>query len=223
MEATATWMEEQVRRRRQRQPPVPPLRAARQTGERARRVRLNLNQYGNWAFFEYLSSRFGVGIVRSIWNGPLSRVRATGSPARRVAVELRDRGGLPAVFAGYAAGNTIPAHTYPEGSAWPAHRWPSWRLSADRPRRSTAFRIDHLSSRSARICPSALTRRRWRARISVDGPAAVRPRPYLIRATRERGPVGEAVHARQRGRRTGRAALQQPQGAQRDDPLANAS
>jgi len=184
MEATATWMEERYA------DAVNDNRLYLPFGQLGRPASVldvfssDLNQYGNWAFFEYLSSRFGVGIVRSIWD---EAAAFEGAPdrysSRAVAVELRGRGGLPAVFASYAAGNTIPEHTYPEGRAWPsAPMAESWRLSADRPRRSTAFRIDHLSSRSARIAPaSALTARRWRARISVDGPAQrSAPAAYLI-------------------------------------------
>ena len=60
MEATATWMEERVADDDQRQPAVPPLRPGRRARRPARHLQpAGFNQYGNWAFFEYLSSRYG--------------------------------------------------------------------------------------------------------------------------------------------------------------------
>jgi hypothetical protein len=185
MEATATWMEERyadsINDNRQFLPygqlgkPGSVLDVFNRSG---------WNQYGNWAFFEYLSSRYGTGFIRSIWN---EAGAFDGAPdrfsSRAVEVRLRDKGGLPAVFAAYAAGNTIPGHTYPEGKAWPkASIAQKWKLSAGRPKRSDAFRIDHLSSRNAKIVPaSTLTAKNWRVRISVDGPTtASDPAAYLI-------------------------------------------
>jgi hypothetical protein len=185
MEATATWMEERyaddVNDNRQF------LRFG-QVGRPASVLDVfdanGWNQYGNWAFFEYLSGRFGVGFVRSIWN---EAAAFEGGPdrfsSRAVEVRLRDVGGLPAVFGAYAAGNTVPGHTYPEGSAWPkASIARTWTLSAARPRRSEAFRIDHLSSRNAKVVPaSTLGASTWRVRIGIDGPlAASDPTAYVI-------------------------------------------
>ncbi len=78
MEATATWMEERfaddVNDNRQYLPygqvgnPSRPLDTFNRQG---------FNQYGNWTFFEYLSNRFGTGIVRQIW----SRAGAYQAPA----------------------------------------------------------------------------------------------------------------------------------------------
>ena len=185
MEATATWMEERyadsINDNRQFLPygqlgaPGSVLDVFNRAG---------WNQYGNWAFFEYLSSRYGVDFVRSIWN---EAGAFEGAPdrfsSRAVEVRLRDKGGLPAVFAAYAAGNTIPGHTYSEGNAWPkASIAQKWNLSAGRPKRSKAFRIDHLSSRNAKVVPaSTLTAKNWKVRISVDGPTtASDPAAYLI-------------------------------------------
>jgi hypothetical protein len=207
MEATATWMEERyadgVNDNRQ-------FLSYGQLGKPASVLDVfsssGWNQYGNWAFFEYLSSNYGVGFVRSIWN---EAGAFEGAPdrfsSRAVEVMLRDHGGLPAVFARYAAGNTIPAHTYPEGSAWPkVPMAEKWRLSADRPRRSQAFRIDHLSARNARIAPGPnLTARDWRVRVAVDGPAAASaPAAYLVieresgRLSLKRLPLGSAGDGR---------------------------
>jgi hypothetical protein len=147
------------------------------------------NQYGNWAFFEYLSSLYGVDLVRSIWNGAAA---FEGAPDRfstqAVAVELRAHGGLPAVFARYAAGNTVPERVYPEGGAWPrAATVADWTLTPRAPRRSTTYRIDHLSSRSTKIVPgSRLAAQNWQVRIVVDGPAQ-RSRPAAHLVTRHRG------------------------------------
>ena len=85
MESTATWMEERfadgVNDNRQYLPygqlalpgiPWTPI------------SRRRLHQYGNWPFFEYLSSRYGHGIVRTIWNKAATFKGAPDStPSRR--------------------------------------------------------------------------------------------------------------------------------------------
>lgn len=184
MEASATWMEEQVAdgvddnrqylRYGQLGEPARPLDAYRTQG---------FGQYGNWAFFEYLSSRFGTSIVRSIWNRA-GEYRGAGRQYSTAAVAraLAKRGGFVSAYAGFAAGNTVPARTYAEGRAWPRPAAPAatWRLTRDRPRAATTLTINHLASRSIRIDPQAGVRGR-ELHLTVDGPAArTDPAAYLL-------------------------------------------
>ena len=194
MEATATWMEEQVaddvNDNRQY---LPSGSSADRRASSTSFKRSGWNQYGNWAFFEYLSSRYGVDLVRSIWNG--AGAFEGGSPTGTPPGPWRSRcghGGLPAVFARYAAGNTIPERVYPEGSAWPrAAIAADWTLSAGAPTRSTAYRIDHLSSRSTKIVPgSTLDAQNWQVRIAVDGPGQ-RSHPAAHLVTQRPGRAGD--------------------------------
>ena len=121
MEATATWMEERLadsaNDNRQYLPygqvrdPSQPLDSA---GGGA------LNQYGNWAFFEFLSQRFGRDIVRQIWNRMAADKKSPDDYSTRAVVKvLKKKGGFAKVYAEFAAGNTVPGRTYPEGGRWP--------------------------------------------------------------------------------------------------------
>ena len=72
--------------------------------------------YGNWVWWEYLSSRFGRSIVREVWE----RLDANkGAPdhysTQGLVSALKSRGGFTKVFAAYAGANTVPAKTYAEG------------------------------------------------------------------------------------------------------------
>ena len=117
MEATATWMEERVaddvNDNRQYLPygqlgsPGRPLDLFKQQG---------FNQYGNWVFFEYLSHRFGNGVVRSIWTRA-GAYPGSGHQYSTTAVKgvLRKHGGFSSVYRSFAAANVFPGRTYDEG------------------------------------------------------------------------------------------------------------
>ena len=69
MEATATWMEERVADNvNDNRQYLPHGQVGKPAQSLDRFAEVGFNQYGNWAYFEYLSSRFGVPVVRSIWN-----------------------------------------------------------------------------------------------------------------------------------------------------------
>lgn len=186
MEATATWMEERVaddvNDNRQYLPygqvgnPARPLDTFNQQG---------FNQYGNWTFFEYLSNRFGTGIVRQIWSRagayPGSGYQYS-TAAVKGALEGR-RGGFTDVFRRFAAANTVPGRSYPEGGSWPvAPSSASWTLTKDAPRQSATTKIDHMASRNYVVRPDAgLKGKRWRLRIAIDGPGKqTAPAAYLV-------------------------------------------
>ncbi len=133
-------------------------------------------QYSNWIFWEFLSERYGVGIVKRV----IERAgTGQGLPndysiqaARRVLERLD---GWAQTFADYSAGNTVPASSYREGRFFPAAPLRGKAvLTARKPTYGRAERIDHLASRSFKVRPGAgLRGDRWRLRVAVDGPSRV--------------------------------------------------
>ncbi|MGZ4445484.1 MAG: MXAN_6640 family putative metalloprotease [Nocardioides sp.] len=174
MEATATWMEERyaddVNDNRQ----YLPYSQVKRPGSQLDFFNSNgFNQYGNWTFFEYLSSHYGNKVVRSIWD---KAGAFKGAPdlysIKAVKAVLAHHGGLTKVFGAYASGNTVPSRSYPEGSAYPsalvAHRW---TLGSKSRQRHASFTIDHLASQNAVVTPGpSLKGTRWAARFTVDAP-----------------------------------------------------
>jgi len=193
MEATSTWMEERfadkINDNRQYLPygqvrrPSTVLDVYNPQG---------FNQYGNWPFFEYLSSRFGVGVVRSIWNGA-GEFPDGGKKYSTEAVTgaLRHHGGFKAVFARYASANTAPARNYAEGSAWPkAAVSKRWTLSRDQRLGSAKLTVNHMASRNVVMSPDAsLTGSRWHGQVRVDGPGRAKSPAVYVVVVRESGEV----------------------------------
>lgn len=185
MEATATWMEERVaddvNDNRQYLPygqvgrPAQPLDAFKQA---------SFNQYGNWPFFEYLSHRFGNGVVRSIWNRAGS-YPGSGHQYSTTAVKgvLQEHGGFVKVFRAFAAGNTVPGRTYPEGRTWPAAPMSqTWTLTSQDRRAGARFAINHMAARNVAVRPGkGVAAAGWRLRVVVDGPSGrTDPAAYLL-------------------------------------------
>ena len=168
MEATATWMEERfaddVNDNRQYLPasqlaePTQPLDTFNQYGS---------NQYGNWVFFEHLSERWGLKIVRRIWNDAIG---AKTYSIEAVSEGLPDRHPLPEVYAAFTAANTIPPAFYAEGRHWPRPPAKDVFLGANDQTTGNAT-IDHLANVPIRLHPKAdLDTRDWQLQVSVDGP-----------------------------------------------------
>ena len=193
MEATATWMEERfadaINDNRQYLPygqvrrPATSLDVYNQQG---------FNQYGNWPFFEYLSSRYGNHVVRAIWNGA-GEFPGGGKKysTEAVAGALRKHGGFKAIFARYASANTAPARSYAEGSAWPSAKIDQrWTLSQDNRHGSATLTIKHMAARDAVLKPdTSLKGNRWRGRIVVDGPRRAKSPAVDVLITRTNGKV----------------------------------
>jgi len=184
MEASATWMEEQVADgvddNRQYLPfgqlgrPGHPLDTFAQQG---------FAQYGNWPFFQFLSSRYGPTVVRRIWAwaGEFPR----GGHAYSVAAvqdALRHQGGLADVFRRYAAAMTVPRTSFAEGAGWPRPAAAAVRrLSVDAPTARRRLSLDHLTYRQVVARPARGLQGRWRLRVVVDGPRArTAPAAYVV-------------------------------------------
>ncbi|WKN47391.1 MXAN_6640 family putative metalloprotease [Nocardioides sp. Arc9.136] len=175
LESTATWMEERVaddiNDNRQ-------YLSASQVADPSSSLDVfqpsGFAQYGNWTFWEYLSRRFGNGIVKSVWN---KAGAFKGAPNMYSAKALKKAvggkgGGFASVFAAYAASNTVPARYYPEGSAWPKSPMSKKiRLTKGDRKGSASVRINHLASRSIAVKPgSDLRGKKWRLRVVVNAP-----------------------------------------------------
>ncbi len=175
LESTATWMEERfadsVNDNRQYlasgqvRHPGSPLDVFNPEG---------LNQYGNWAFWEYLTKRYGKAIVKSVWI-KAGAFKGSGFLYSTAALKrvLAGRGGFTANFRNYAAANAIAAKAYPEGKAWPAARLKKVFVLGKASRRGvTSTRIDHMAANHVVFRPAtSLKGKRWRLRVVVDAPA----------------------------------------------------
>lgn len=171
MEGTATWVEERVYDgiddNRQYLPygqvakPAVPLDRFSPNG---------FSQYGSWAFFEYLSQRFGTDVVRRIWSNADGSWR--NHSLRAVKAALPRRQTFRDVFRAYAAANTVPQDTYAEGAHWPRPTYAAAHaLGSDRTSAGGTVRISHLAARHVRLRPrDDAQARSWFARVRVDGP-----------------------------------------------------
>ena len=172
MEATATWMEERVadgiNDNRQY---LPHGQVAQPAGPLDHYNSGGFDQYGNWAFFEYLSTRFGKGIVRKVWGNADGNYR--NHSIKAIKQSLPPRQTFPGVFRAYAAANTVPGRSYPEGGTWPsAPMAATSTLGAGNPTATGGVRIRHLAARHVALKPGdTLRRKSWRVRVRVEGPA----------------------------------------------------
>ncbi len=174
LESTATWMEEriatQVNDNRQYLPfsqiyaPNIPLDAF---------SRSSSFQYGNWVFWEYLTTKYGIGFVQKAWN-QAGTLKGDGGRNSIGALQklLKHKGGLTKVYATYAAGNLTPAVNFPEGAeyAYPKVAG-SKKLSTSKRAKRFAARINHLSSASYVYRPGkGLGSKKWKLSLHFSGP-----------------------------------------------------
>ncbi len=173
-EATATWMEEriatQVNDNRQYlalsqifRPYLPLDFFSRNGGY----------QYGNWVFFEYLSTTYGVDIVRNVWEQAGS-LKKDGGKYSITALQkvLKRKGGLSKVYSTYAAGNLTPSVNFPEGVEYGFPKVRGGKQLSKR-KRTKRFRvgIDHLASASYVFVPGrGLGGKKWKLSLGIAGP-----------------------------------------------------
>lgn len=188
MESTAVWMEERfadtVNDNRQYLPigqtrvPQVPLDTFAEPGV----------HYGNWTFWEYLSSRLGNRVVRDVWDrADANKGRPDQYSAQALRTALATRGGLTKRYTAFAAANLVPAKNYAEGAAWPAAQTRATRELGTQQRR-TRFqgRVDHLASASYVVRPNASMGKRWRLRVVVKAPSrASAPGAYVTVRTKK--------------------------------------
>jgi hypothetical protein len=206
MESTATWMEDQFddssNDNRQYLPwsqlrhPGTPLDTYSNT---------SFEEYGNWVFFEYLSERFGRGIVQAVWNDAAA-THGGGHEYSAAAIRtaLRRHGGMTAVFGGYASGNTVPAQTYAEGGHYPAAGTAATvTLTKSSPATGwTTYRVRHLASVNVGARPGAgLGSTAWHLRVRVDGPRrSTSPAVVVLVDRKHHSPLRRLVHLSQAGK-----------------------
>lgn len=174
MESTATWMEERlasdVNDNRQYFPwsqiyrPYVPLDVfSRRAGY----------QYGNWVFWEYLSTKYGARIVHKAWEQAGS-LKSDGGKYSITALQkvLKGKGGLTKVYAKFAAGNLTPAANYPEGAEYTVPKVRGLKkLSTGKRTKRYGVKIDHLASASYVYVPGkGLGGKRWKLSVAVTGP-----------------------------------------------------
>ncbi len=175
MESTATWMEERyatdVNDNVQYLPwsqlylPHLPLDLFSRSG--------GAYQYGNWIFWEYLSTKYGDRIVNKAWKKAGS-LRSDGGKNSIVALQkvLKGKGGLTKVYAKFAAANLTPATTYPEGASYAAPKVRGHKTLRKHKRKRFSVKINHLSSRSYAYSPGKGTAgKKWKLALKVAGPA----------------------------------------------------
>jgi hypothetical protein len=189
LEATATWMEErlydEVNDNRQYltsgqvYDSLHPLDFFNSGGS---------EQYGNWAFFEFLSKNYGNGVVKSIWNKAAAFTHAPDMySTQAISSVLKPKGGFKKVYSRFASANTVPAKFYPEGQAWPAtflmNDASPYKLTRSQRRTGThGTHLLHMSSASWLVkSSSSLKSKKWYLKIKVDGPGSYRmPAAYVL-------------------------------------------
>jgi len=97
---------------------------------------------------------------------------------------LKKKGGFAKVYAEFAAGNTVPGRTYPEGGRWPSATIGASATLSKTTRSITPYAValHHLTSHNVVLRPdSSLRKKSWRLKLKVDGPKRrTAPAAYVI-------------------------------------------
>jgi hypothetical protein len=182
------------------------------------------SQYGNWAFFEYLSQRFGTDVVRRVWSNADGSWRNHSLKGVKAALPRRQT--FRDVFRSYTAANTVPERTYPEGTRWPRPTYAATHaLGPERTSAGGRVRISHLAARHVRLRPHDDARdRSWSARVSVDGPRrATAPAAQVLVHRPDGKVVAKRVGLNRRGNGTTTFAFGARTATRATLTLANAS
>jgi len=175
MESTATWMEERyaddVNDNRfylsssQMHQPATPLDKFGNAGQ----------QYGNWIFFERLSRKYGVDVVRTLWQRMDTMTGPDDYSVKAIRVVLEHHNStFPKFYAAFTSGNLFPQKFYAEGSHYLADRAPITKTFVLAPRvRSVTGQqttLKHLTSRNYAFQPRSTMKGTWYLTVKVDGP-----------------------------------------------------
>jgi len=176
MESTATWMEEQyaddvndnrfyLSSSQMHQPGTSLDKFSQGAGQ----------QYGNWIFFERLSAKYGVDVVRTLWQ----RMDTLSGPddysvAAIKGVLAAHNSTFRAFYTSFAAGNLYPQKFYSEGAAYGPFKAPisSTFFLAPHSRSvpSKSFKLKHLTSRNYAFQPRSTMKGTWFLTVKVNGP-----------------------------------------------------
>jgi hypothetical protein len=191
MEATATWIEERVFDDVDDNRQYLPESQVHQPGTPLDTF-ADRHHYAAWTFFEFLTTTRGTRVVRDAWER--AGHRAYSVEALRGA--LAGRGGWADTYHRFAAANTHPVSTYPEGGAWgrPA---PARRVVLGSSNRSDAgvVTLDHLTARTWRAVPASGLGSGWRLRVRVDGPGPATAPGVVLSVLRSDGTVRRSTVA----------------------------
>ena len=202
MESTATWMEERFadavndnRQYLRHSQIVLPIRALDTFSA------TSTTQYASWIFWEYLGNRFGHPIVRQVWERATPGRRADPYSTKAIAAVLKKKGGFAKVFTAYSAANARPAASYPEGKAWPKPTIAARYQLARKARKDVSLRLNHLSSQHYVVRPAkSLKGKKWKLRITVDGPNKVTAPGAYLYVNRKKGGSGSAIKLNRKGK-----------------------
>ena len=129
-------------------------------------------QYGNWIFWEYLSTNYGIDIVNKAWKQAGS-LKGDGDKFSLPALQkvLKGKGGLTKVYAKFAAANLTPSTTYPEGATYAFPRVKGNKKLAKGKSKRFSGKVNHLSSLSYVYQPGKGTSaKKWKLALKVSGP-----------------------------------------------------
>lgn len=169
MEASATWMEEQVfdginDNRQflgsgQLEFPWVPLDTYEWGG---------FGHYGNWLFLERLAADFGPGVVKELWQGAAAQGKRNAYSTRALRRVLKRHGtDVGDYLARFALTNRLPGRFYPEGKHYdPAPVTRRFQLAPGAKQRHVQ-RVEQLATGTVQVTPK---RGRARLRLKVDAP-----------------------------------------------------
>lgn len=188
LESTATWVEERFADRADDNRRYLRYGSVRRPGASLDHFsNSSYAHYGNWAFWEYLSTRFGAAVVPEVWGRADARGDAPDDySVQALARVLRAHGGLRDVLASYAAANLDPAARYAEGDRWPHARAGARLQVAPGERRSRTLEVDHLAAGHLVVRPARDSPPRGTVlEVSVAGPPR-RTAPAAVVTVRRR-------------------------------------
>jgi hypothetical protein len=203
MEATATWVEDEVFDRVDDNVAFLPYGPLGRPGTSLDSLRGGY-YYGAWIFFRHLTEQFRTSqaglpvIVRTMWRYADAARPDAPDLYSMEAVEraLGDQeSGVADQFLRMSAANLHPRRWYDEGGRYPhAPLAGTWRLTTAEPLQEVAFIQDHLTSSTFRFEPSpGMSASDWRLRLTLDLAPAARGSQALARVILTSGGVRTVV------------------------------
>ncbi len=198
MEATATWMEEQVAGDVNDNRQYLPVGQLGKPGTPLDTYDGTLAMYGNWIFVQRLAQAYGVDAIRQIW----SRLNAaTGAPDQSsisaVSSFLKTKKTKFADFySAFVEANQIPRKKYAEGSAYKASPVASKVTLTGKKRKSGTKKLaaPHLSSTSIKFKPGKGLKGKRKLLIKVDATRGKKANPVArVMVFKKKGSVSRVT------------------------------